>query len=98
MRYAIGLEYDGSHFFGWQVQVQEPTVQGCVEAALTKVANDEPVRLICCGRTDTGVHAWGQVAHFDAPVNRPDHSWLLGANRYLPSSISVVWIKQVDED
>ena len=97
MRYAVGLEYDGSGFYGWQVQVQEPTVQGALEKALSKVAN-EFIRVSCCGRTDTGVHAWGQVAHFDTDVKRPDHSWVLGANRYLPAGISLLWIKEVDPD
>ena len=64
MRYALGLEYDGSEFLGWQLQREQPTVQGCVEQAVAVVANHE-VRLHCCGRTDTGVHARCQVAHFD---------------------------------
>ncbi len=78
-RYAIGLEYDGSEFLGWQIQRQEPTVQGCLEKALAIVA-DHPARLTCCGRTDTGVHALGQVAHFDSEVSRSERSWMLGLN------------------
>ncbi|MGK2924120.1 MAG: tRNA pseudouridine(38-40) synthase TruA [Lysobacterales bacterium] len=96
MRYAIGLEYDGSMFFGWQVQRQEPTVQGCVEQALQQVAA-QPVRVTCCGRTDTGVHALGQVAHFDTEARRAERSWILGLNSHLPAGISVLWIRRVDE-
>jgi tRNA pseudouridine38-40 synthase len=97
MRYAIGLEYDGSAFFGWQVQRQEPTVQGCVEQALAKVADHE-VRVTCCGRTDTGVHALGQVAHFDSVAERSERSWILGLNSHLPVGISVLWIRKVNDD
>ena len=97
MRYAIGLEYDGSEFFGWQIQRQEPTVQGCLEAALARVA-DQEVRAICCGRTDTGVHALGQVAHFESGRRRErERDWVLGLNSHLPAGVSVLWIRQVDE-
>jgi tRNA pseudouridine38-40 synthase len=95
MRYAIGLEYDGSEFLGWQVQRQEPTVQGCVEQALTRVADHE-IRVTCCGRTDTGVHALGQVAHFDSDANRSERQWMLGANSNLPPGVCVLWIRAVD--
>lgn len=95
MRYAIGLEYDGSRFLGWQVQSREPTVQGSVERALAQVA-DQPVRATCCGRTDTGVHALGQVAHFDTDAQRPERSWMLGVNSRLPPGVSVLWIRPVD--
>ena len=95
MRNAIGLEYDGSEFLGWQIQRQEPTVQGCVEQALARVADHE-VRVTCCGRTDMGVHALGQVAHFDSGAERSERQWLLGANSNLPRGISVLWIRAVD--
>lgn len=95
MRYAIGLEYDGSEFLGWQIQRQEPTVQGCVERALAQVADHE-VRVICCGRTDTGVHALAQVAHFDSDAERSERQWLLGANSNLPAGVSMLWIRAVD--
>lgn len=97
MRYALGLEYDGSAFLGWQVQRQEPTVQGCLEKAVASVADHE-VRVHCCGRTDTGVHASCQVAHFDSPAHRDERSWVLGINSHLPAGISVLWVREVDED
>lgn len=97
MRYAIGLEYDGSEFLGWQIQRQEPTVQGVVEQALARVANHE-ARVTCCGRTDTGVHALCQVAHFDSEAERSERSWILGLNSHLPRACSVLWIRPVDDD
>ena len=97
MRYAFGIEYDGSAFLGWQVQRQEPTIQACVEAALTRVA-DHPVHVSCCGRTDTGVHALCQVAHFDSTAQRSERSWILGANSHLPPAISILWLRAVDEN
>ena len=97
MRYALGLEYDGCAFLGWQIQRQQPTVQGCVEEALGRVANHE-TRVTCCGRTDTGVHALGQVAHFDSDSKRSERSWILGANSHLPVGISLLWIREVDDN
>ena len=97
MRYAIGIEYDGSAFLGWQIQRQEPTVQGVLEHALAKVA-DHKVRITACGRTDSGVHALCQVAHFDSPSERSERSWVLGLNSHLPDGVSVLWIRPVDED
>ncbi len=97
MRYALGLEYDGNGFLGWQIQRQEPTVQGCLEQAVAQVANHE-VRVHCCGRTDTGVHARCQVAHFDSLSERSERSWILGINSHLPTGISVLWIRAVDDD
>ncbi|MGD2128884.1 MAG: tRNA pseudouridine(38-40) synthase TruA [Lysobacterales bacterium] len=96
MRYAMGLEYDGSEFLGWQVQRQEPTVQSCVESAVSAVADHE-VRVTCCGRTDTGVHALGQVAHFDSAAERAERNWILGLNSHLPRGVSVLWIRAVDD-
>jgi tRNA pseudouridine38-40 synthase len=96
MRYAIGLEYDGSAFLGWQIQRQEPTVQACVEQALARVADHE-ARVSCCGRTDSGVHALCQVAHFDSDARRSERSWILGLNSHLPAAASVLWIREVDE-
>lgn len=96
MRYAIGLEYDGSQFYGWQIQRQEPTVQGCLEQAIAAVADHE-ARVTCSGRTDTGVHALCQVAHFDSDAHRAERSWILGLNSNLPAGISVLWIREVDD-
>jgi tRNA pseudouridine38-40 synthase len=95
MRVALGVEYDGSAFRGWQSQ--EPglrTVQVCLEQALAKVANHS-LALICAGRTDTGVHAIGQVVHFDTHAERSPRSWILGSNSNLPADLSVVWAQPV---
>jgi tRNA pseudouridine38-40 synthase len=96
LRYAIGIEYDGSKFLGWQIQRQEPTVQGVLEKALAKVADHE-ARVTTCGRTDTGVHALAQVAHFDSPSERSERSWVLGLNSQLPPAVSILWIRPVDD-
>ncbi len=97
MRIAVGVEYDGSAYCGWQLQKHdERTVQGVVEAAFSKVAN-HPVRVVCAGRTDTGVHATGQVIHFDTEVERTERSWVFGANANLPKDVSILWAKPVDE-
>ncbi len=97
MRIALGIEYDGSAFRGWQVQAHEPrTVQAAVETALTRVAA-QPVRVVCAGRTDTGVHAVGQVVHFDTAVRREPRNWVLGANVNLPSEVAVTWARPVDD-
>lgn len=93
-RLAVGLEYEGSAYCGWQTQRATSSVQAALEAALSRVA-DEPVALICAGRTDAGVHARGQVAHFDTAAVRTAHAWLLGANTYLPRDISVQWVRAV---
>lgn len=97
MRYALGIEYDGSGFFGWQAQRRSPTVQETLEDALSRVA-DHKVSLVCAGRTDTGVHASGQVAHFDTTSRRRERSWILGANSKLPDTVSVLWVQPVSED
>lgn len=96
MRLAAGVEYDGSAFFGWQRQRQSPTVQECLEDALSKVA-DRPLTVHCAGRTDTGVHAVCQVVHFDPGVERTSRSWVLGTNTHLPAGISLLWVEPVDE-
>jgi len=96
MRYALGIEYDGAGFFGWQRQSHAPSVQQSVEKALAVVA-DHPVTVICAGRTDTGVHARGQVAHFDSPSKRSERQWLLGINSNLPETVRVLWIRAVDD-
>ncbi len=97
MRLAAGVEYDGSGFFGWQRQRQTPTVQASLEAALAKVAN-HALTVHCAGRTDTGVHAFCQVIHFDTSAVRSERSWILGTNSQLVPGVSVIWVKQVADD
>lgn len=94
-RVALVLEYDGSAYAGWQAQKDGPSIQACLEAALSGVA-DAAVTVTCAGRTDAGVHALAQVAHFDAPVPRPPRAWVLGANSRLPADIAVRWAGPVD--
>lgn len=93
-RYVMGVEYDGSGYFGWQTQHQEPTLQSTLERALSFVAGG-PIEVVCAGRTDTGVHALGQVVHFDSPVERPDRAWVLGSNSRLPADMAVRWASPV---
>jgi tRNA pseudouridine38-40 synthase len=97
MRYALGIEYDGKNYCGWQRQNNAVTVQEKVEKALSKIA-DEKIEVVCAGRTDTGVNATNQVIHFDTSKIRKDVAWTLGVNTHLPSDIAVAWVKKVDED
>lgn len=98
MRIAVGVEYDGSNFSGWQYQKNgERTVQDEVEKALSKVAN-HPVRVHCAGRTDTGVHATGQVVHFDTEAVRDERAWVFGANTNLPKDVALLWTRPVSEE
>jgi tRNA pseudouridine38-40 synthase len=94
LRIAVGIEYDGSAFAGWQTQPGQRTVQSELEAALTRIA-DCPVSLIVAGRTDAGVHASAQVAHFDTSARRTSHAWLSGANSALSSDLSLSWAAAV---
>ncbi len=98
MRIALGIEYDGSHFCGWQMQSHGTrTVQGELEKALSIVA-DEPIQVVCAGRTDTGVHATGQVVHFDTTAVRQEKAWVLGVNAHLPRDAASLWSYPVDDD
>ena len=97
MRYACGLEYDGSGYQGFQIQKNGPSVQHAVETALSSVAAHD-VQIYCAGRTDTGVNALCQVVHFDSPAKRSERQWLLGVNSALPRDISVLWVRAVDEE
>lgn len=97
MRIALGLEYDGAPFAGWQTQPRGNTVQDALERALAEIAG-APVRTMCAGRTDAGVHAAAQVAHFDAPAARPENAWVRGVNSCLPDSIAVRWSREVPDD
>lgn len=97
-RIALGIEYDGSDFNGWQTQKHGMrTVQEIMERALSQVADHE-VQLTCAGRTDTGVHATGQVAHFDSDNDRELKAWIMGANALLPPDVSVHWAQPVNSD
>jgi tRNA pseudouridine38-40 synthase len=97
MRLAAGLEYVGTHYAGWQAQAHAVGVQNVVEAALAHIA-DHAVATICAGRTDAGVHALGQVIHFDSEAERNTEAWLLGTNSQLPPDISLRWVKPVPSD
>lgn len=94
-RVALAVEYNGAGFHGFQVQPSGVnTVQQALEAALSRVAN-EPITLVCAGRTDAGVHATGQVIHFDTTSSRPEKAWLLGSRPHLPDTVSICWAKNV---
>jgi tRNA pseudouridine38-40 synthase len=97
MRLALGIEYNGAPYHGWQRQQTVVSVQQHVEEALSAIAN-EPVKVVCAGRTDAGVHATCQVVHFDTQVERPSRAWTIGINRYLPDSIAVKWVKSMDDE
>ncbi len=97
MRIALGLEYDGSRFHGFERQPARRTVQGEVEKGLARIAA-APVRVVCAGRTDAGVHALGQVVHFDTVAHRPARAWVRGANTYLPPDVAVLWARVVGDD
>lgn len=99
MRYFVGVEYNGSHYYGFQSQLNSelPTIQEALEKAISSVA-DHPVEIVPAGRTDKGVHAKNQVIHFDTQAIRSDKAWLFGINVNLPKDISVKWIKAVPED
>jgi tRNA pseudouridine38-40 synthase len=97
MRLALGVEYDGAQYFGWQRQKEVNTVQEELEKALSKIAN-HPVGVFCAGRTDSGVHGTGQVVHFETDSVRTDRGWTMGVNRHLPDSIAVTWVKEVPDD
>ena len=97
MRIAIGIEYDGRDFLGWQRLGHGPSVQAAIEAALSRVAA-HAVEVSCAGRTDAGVHARCQVAHFDSEALRTPRAWTLGANSLLPASVAVLWAQPVASD
>ncbi len=95
-RIALGLEYDGSAFCGWQSQAHALGIQSVVEAALSKVA-DHPVEVTAAGRTDAGVHAAMQVIHFDTHAARTQRGWVLGATTNLPAQVSALWAREVSD-
>lgn len=95
MRIALGIEYNGHGYYGWQAQNGLNTIQGSLEQALSSIAN-ESIHLFCAGRTDANVHATGQVVHFDTRAKRHIDAWIWGTNAHLPPSIVVKWAKHVD--
>jgi len=97
LRIALGLEYRGSGYTGWQSQPDGRGVQDALERALAAIAG-RPLRTIAAGRTDTGVHATMQIAHFDCGVERPDTAWVRGVNAHLPADIAVLWAQPVAAD
>ncbi len=97
LRIALGLEYDGSAFAGWQWQQHAQGVQAAVQSALSLVA-DESIAVVAAGRTDAGVHATMQVVHFDTVAIRDERAWCLGTNTNMPDTISVLWAREVSVD
>lgn len=97
MRIALGISYQGTHYHGWQTQAGLQTIQSTVETAIAKVA-DHPISLTCAGRTDKGVHALGQVAHFDTAAVRSGRAWVLGINSHLPADIRIDWVREVADE
>lgn len=93
---ALGLEYDGSPFCGWQTQPGGCSVQDALERALATIA-EHPVATICAGRTDAGVHALGQVVHFETDASRPPSAWVRGVNTTLPPGARVLWAREVNQ-
>lgn len=101
IRIALGVQYDGSQYAGWQSQPHGNTVQDQLERAIAKFLGNElinPIRVVAAGRTDAGVHGIGQVVHFDTKFDRPDWSWVRGVNTFLPKDIAIQWAKPVSSD
>lgn len=96
-RIALGVAYAGTGFKGWQRQANERTVQGELESALARIA-DHSITVRAAGRTDSGVHASGQVVHFDTVADRTDKAWVEGVNRWLPDDVAVRWVAHPGED
>ena len=96
-RIALGIEYDGSRYLGWQTQPGGGTVQDALQTAISGIA-DEPLTVTCAGRTDRGVHGRGQVVHFDTTASRPESAWVRGVNAMLPESVAVLWSRNVAAD
>jgi tRNA pseudouridine38-40 synthase len=96
MRIALGIEYDGTDFHGWQRQRAGRTVQGCLEVALSRVADHE-LTTVCAGRTDRGVHAIEQVIHLDTMAVRDEKAWIRGGNANLPADIRIQWARKMDD-
>lgn len=97
MRIALGVEYDGRPYNGWQSQPDGRTIQDVLQHAVSQIAGVH-TPLVAAGRTDTGVHAIEQVVHFDAQVNRPVSAWVRGVNAWLPDSVAVSWAHPVPDE
>ena len=97
MRIALGVEYDGRPFYGWQSQAEGQTVQDTLQYALSQIAS-ENISVIAAGRTDTGVHGLEQVVHFDSHAERPLSAWVRGVNALLPDSVAVRWAHPVPDE
>ena len=97
MRVVLGVGYRGQHYHGWQSQADGNTLQDRLERALARFA-DHPVRTVCAGRTDAGVHALNQVVHLDTDTRRAESSWVRGTNRFLPADIAVQWCRLFEND
>jgi tRNA pseudouridine38-40 synthase len=102
MRIALGVEYDGSEYCGWQSQAEGRTVQGTLQYALSQIVGEqsagEHISVVAAGRTDSGVHALEQVVHFDTQARRPLTAWVRGVNALLPESIAVRWAHPVPDE
>src|SRR5574340_128560 len=97
MRIVLGMEYCGAGFCGWQSQPQKCGVQDALEAAVSAIAGERIV-IAAAGRTDTGVHAAFQVAHFDTSARRPHTAWVRGVNSHLPAGVAVQWARERSEE
>lgn len=97
MRIALAVEYDGSQYHGWQAQTGLHTVQQVVESAITQVA-DDPITVVCAGRTDTGVHATNQIIHFDCEKERSIRAWIHGVNSFLPKDVCIKWGREISSE
>src|SRR3989304_9798487 len=96
-RVALGVEYNGAACCGWQTQPSECAVQDVLERALAAIAG-EKIATVCAGRTDAGVHALGQVAHFDTRAQRPAPAWVRGTSAWLPQGVAVIWARPVADE
>ena len=94
---ALGIQYDGRAFCGWQRQAHALSVQQSLEESLSRIAAED-IRVFCAGRTDSGVHALGQVIHFETGNHRPERAWTMGVNSILPRDIAVTWAQPVEDD
>ena len=95
-RIVLGVSYNGGAYEGWQSQLGGKTVQDKLEQALTRFGAVDPIKTLCAGRTDAGVHGLMQVVHFDTPLQRDENAWVRGTNAFLPPDIAIQWARQVD--